>query len=367
VNTSSTLIQAALAGKGPHAALLLAKEEPVNLAMRGGLEDLSKYGLDDIYDQFYESAWIPFRYMNGIYALPETQTFEMMFYRTDVFKELGISAPNTWDEFYTIMEKIQNANLSIGILEKNSANLAVSSAISMFDRFLFQNSGTYFNDNWSTTLFDEEVALNAFEKTVKLYTDYGLDQQFDFYNRFRSGEMVLSIQPYSMYNLLTQAAPEITGLWKMVPIPGTKTADGKINRAESSAGNGCVMLKSAVEDGMDKIVFDFLKWWVSGETQGQYSVEIESTMGAVARNTPANKLAFDKIAWSEDEKASIKQQWEQVTDVRQIPGNYVIVRSLTSALRLTISSDGTARKNLQRYNKDINSEITRKRLEFNLN
>ncbi len=366
VDTGTTLIQASLAGKGPHAGLMLEKDAPVNLAMRNGLVELSQYGLDDIYDQFYESAWTPFRYLDGIYALPETQLFDMMFYRTDIFEELGITPPETWDEFYSVMETIQNSNLSVGILEMNSANLAVSSAISMFDRFLFQSGGTYFNEDWSATRFNEERALDAFERTVELYTDYGLDQQFDFYNRFRSGEMVLSIQSYTMYSMLMQAAPEIRGLWAMAPIPGTRQADGPINRAESSSSTGCIMLKKAADDGVDRITADFLKWWVSAETQGEYGVEIEAVMGPAARYTPANRLAFEEIAWSAQEKEALTTQWEQVMDVRQIPGNYVIVRSLTSALRLTISEDGTARKNLQRYNKDINSEIARKRKEFHL-
>ncbi len=58
-------------------------------------------------------------------------------------------------------------------------------------------------------------------KSVELYSSYGLDREFCFYSRFRTGEMVLSIQPYNTYNQLASAAPEIRGLWKMAPVPIT--------------------------------------------------------------------------------------------------------------------------------------------------
>ena len=37
----------------------------------------------------------PFKYGDSLYALPETQNFQMMFYRKDILKELGIEIPKT--------------------------------------------------------------------------------------------------------------------------------------------------------------------------------------------------------------------------------------------------------------------------------
>ena len=367
-DTGTTLIQATLAGKGPHAGLCITKDTPINLAMRGGLVDLTKYNVQKIVDsdEYYKSAFQPYWYLDGLYAIPETQTFSMLFYRTDIFEELHLSVPQTWEEFYKCIEVVQGNNLTVGMLETNSVMMGVTSAIEWFNVFLFQNGGTYFNKDMSATVFHEEVALDAFTTVVDLYKEYGLDRDFNFYNRFRSGEMPLGITAYTQYNMLSYAAPEINGLWAFAPIPGTVMEDGSINRADSSSGTACMMLNKAEEDGIGQEVYDFLTWWTSGDIQGTYGVELEATMGPAMRYSPANRKAFKMIPWTSEERRLINEQWEQVQDVREIPGNYYISRSLTSALRLSMDNDVSARRQLLLYNEEINSEITRKRKEFGL-
>lgn len=48
---------------------------------------------------------------------------------------------------------------------------------------------------------------------TRFYTDYSFPLTYDFYNRFRTGEMPLGLAPYSMYNTLSALAPELDGLW----------------------------------------------------------------------------------------------------------------------------------------------------------
>lgn len=367
VDTGTTLIQAALANKGPDLAINIAHNEPVNLAMRGGLVDLKKYITDDVYNEFFESAWTPFLYGDGIYGVPETQTFDMLFIRNDIFKNLGIEkAPDTWDDFYKCMEKIQNNKLMVGVAETNSATIAVSGGISTFQKFYFQKGYTYYNDNYSATTFDSEEAIECMTRVCELYTKYGLDRQFDFLNRFRSGELAMGINSYATYNLITASAPEIAGLWSMYPIPGTKDKNGKINRAQSSGGTASIILKAATEHNVEKESWEFIKWWTSAGTQTDYAARLEGTMGVAARYTPANIEAFKSIKWTPAESEALLAQWNEVYNVREIPGNYYIQRSLTSAIRNTISKGTSIRFNLAKYNKDIISEITRKRKEFNI-
>lgn len=365
VDTGATLIRATLAGKGPDCALMIGEDTPMNLAARGALLPLTSYK-KNLESQFRQCAWTPFYYNGEYYALPETQAFDVMFYRTDIFEELGITAPKTWDDFYKAMEKIQNANLKIGIPEVNSANAGISSGIGTFDKFLVQNGGTYYNDNLSKTRFNDEVAYSAFERWTELYTKYGLDRSFDFYSRFRTGEMPLSIQPYTAYNQIKTAAPELNGLWTIATIPGTKQDDGSVNISETSVVTGCILLKSARTKGIEEAASTFMSWWVSAETQAEYARELEATLGVAARYSPANINAFDTLGWTTDEAAVIKKQWESVTVMNEVPGNYLLKRSITSAFRSVMSGKNAARRALTIYNKDINDEIARKRKEFGL-
>ncbi|MCQ2448816.1 MAG: extracellular solute-binding protein [Clostridia bacterium] len=361
---SSPLVQATLAGKGPDVALFTPKDTPINLAMRGALYDLSENkDFKEVYDRFYPSAWIPYEYCGGTYAVPETQNYDMLFYREDILAELGIAVPQTWDDFYTDIELLQKNHLEVGVLETNALNAGISSGISFFEKQLLQNGGSYYTEDLRKTAFDKTVAYEAFEAWTELYAKYGLDRSFDFFNRFRTGEMPIGIMSYVTYNQLYAAAPEIRGLWKMAPIPGVMQADGTIDRTETAAGTAAVILKdSKVKDA----AWQFLKWWVSAETQSAYGVELEASLGVAARYDTANVQAFDDIGWNDAEKAVLCSQWQQVTDIPQIPGNYFIARCLTNAFRIVIDEEVNPVRALNIYNKDMNAEITRKRKEFGL-
>ena len=364
VDTSSTLIKASLSGKGPDAALLVTG--PMELAYRGALVELSQYGIDDIYNEFYEGTWTPFRHNGGVYALPETESFDLLFYRTDVFAELGLNVPDTWDEFYDVMEVLQKEQLLVGIPEINSANMGVSTGINTFYKFLIQSGEDYFNDTKTMVNFNSEKGYDAFYKWVELYREYGLPRQYDFYSRFRMGEMPLAIQNYTSYNQLSKAAPELKGLWSIAPIPGTKREDGTICRAQNATFTGCIMMKDAVKKGKNKETAEFLKWWVGEETQTAYALKLEGTMGIAARYTPANRNALKNLSWSVSEYGILDTQMSEVRPIPAVPGNYLINRSLTTAFRAAVSGTSSTRQALTVSVKSINDEIARKRKEFNL-
>lgn len=368
VDTGTTLIQATLAGQGPDAALMVATDQVINFAMRGALADLSApaYDIAPLADQFYESAWTPFYFEDGLYALPETQTFNMLFYRTDIFEEFHLEPPATWQDFYDILQVLQNNNLVVGINETDEANPGVSASISTFDSFLFQRGGTYYNDTFTATQFDTTAAYEAFEEWAALYAEYKLPRSVNFFNRFRTGEMPMGIAAYTMYNQLMASAPELRGLWKMAAIPGTPQPDGTVNRATSSSGTGAMMMKSAEDRGVGEQVFAFLSWWVQADAQTRYGRELEAVLGIAARYNPANRQAFNALGWDEEELTALQEQWEWVQNVRQIPGNYMLSRALTNALRSVLDYGREPRRELFLYNKDINAEITRKRAEFKL-
>ncbi len=366
VDTSTTLVEATLAGKGPDVALLVPQDTPVNLASRDALVDLSKFDLGELKNEIYDQSFEPFRYNGGLYALPESQTFHMLFYRTDIFEQLGLSVPETWDDFYEVMNILRFNNLEVGIPEVNTLNRGVSLAINLFETLLYQNGATLFNKNLTATALDTEIAYSMFERCTELYTDYGLDQEFNFFNRFRSGEMAMAIEAYSAYNQLTAAAPELNGLWSFAPIPGTVDKDGNLNRSAVGTVTGCIMLKSAEKKGIENEAWEFISWWVSGETQAYYANMLESVLGVLGRYTPANHEAFRQMRWTSDEAALIDKQWESVVLIPEIPGGYYVNRSLTSALRSAISQNSSPRRELALYNRDINNEITRKRKEFGL-
>ncbi len=372
VDTGTTLLSATMAGKGPDIALLIPSTEVINLSMRGALVDMdAEYGLfNQMGDHFTEAAWKHFRYNDGdgwgIYAIPETQTWPMAFYRTDIFEELNLEVPTTWNELYEMLRTLQGQNMNIGMVETSSATPGVSGSIEVFQSILFQKGSTYYNEDLTATLFDTTPAYEAFEQWAEFYSKYGVQRSVDFYNRFRTGDVPYGIITYGTYNQLMAAAPELRGLWKMAPIPGTVLEDGSVRHDSASGGSGCMMLTAAKKRGVADQAYKFLTWWADHDQQVRYGNELESTMGVAARYTPADIKALDKMGWTDDELAVLKEQRDHTQNVYSIPGDYLLARSLTNALRSTLDGNLEPRRTLSQYNRDINAEITRKRKEFGL-
>lgn len=350
------LVEAIAAGKGPD--VLLYSGDVINLAARNALVDLSKiYDIDKLAPRFSKDAYMPFTYENGVYALPLTQNFMMLFYRTDIFEELELKPPKTWDEFYTVTMALQKSKLTVGV----PIGTATLADISMFSTLLYQMGGSFYNEDFSATAFETEKAIEAFTQWTEFYTKYRLPQSYTLLTRFRSGEMPMAIASYPNYNTFAVAAPEIKGLWEMAPIPGTIREDGTVNYTSISNSTPAMILSSC--DRPEDAAL-FLDWFTSAQTQTTYALTVENVLGSGARYDPANLEALKNMYWTGSELKMLMQQMEQSTFTPVVPATYYVTRSLTNAYRAVTVKGLNPRESLYSYNLDINAEITRKRKEL---
>lgn len=357
----SGLVEAVVAGTGPDIALSIAMNQPVDYASRGILEPLNNYeGFNEhISTNFYETAVIPYEYRQNVYALPETQEFNMMFYRTDVLEQLGLSVPNTWNELTDTMAVLARNNMQVGItsLASTSAGVVNTSFPKMIVTLFMQNEVDFYDKSLRKTNLGSPDAVKTFEQLTNFYTKYGLPTYFDANNRFRTGEMPIIVAPISTYNALSISAPEIAGRWEMAEIPGVLKEDGTINRADEFTSTCSVMFKSTKNK---EAAWKFLKWWTSEETQYNYGMELEAVLGVSGRYITANKLAFERLPWDSKTAACIKNQWEEVSTVPQVPGYYFVSRYLTNAISDVIVNNENPRVVLNRYRDTIDAELKRK-------
>ncbi len=367
------LSKAIIAGKGPNVALHVSRTEPINLGVRGALVELQDMeGYDEVVSRFSTYAMAPYtvdttledgsKYVKT-YGLPETQNFEMMFYRTDVFAELGIKAPNTWDEFDAILPVIQSNNMTVGLNQNTGGGL--------FFTLIQQRGGSVYSADGSRTCFTEQYAVDAFTKWTDYYRMYSFPITYSFYARFRSGEMPLAFQPYSQATFIENSAPELRGLWAMAPIPGTvDEKTGKINRTEESSGlTASIVIKSVekskeLREQKEKDSWTFINWWTSADIAAQYGRRVEMAIGSVARYTTANLEAFDMIGWDHDHAAVIKEQRKNVQEIGEVIGGYYVSRMVTNAFRAVTNEYSNQREMLFYYDDQINNEIWRKRSEY---
>ena len=214
------LLSAVVAGRGPNVVLSVGADQPVNYALRNASEDLTQFeDFDEVIKSYTESSYEQYRLGDKIYGIPETQTFNVMFYRTDILNELGLEIPQTWQELIEMLPTIQGNNMSIGIPSAagSSSNTTASTSVasnmpdlSMYFSMLFQNGGDLYDGEGMQTTVDEEAGVVAIEDYTEYFTDYGIPVFFDFVSRFRSGEMPIGIAAYSVYNTLMVSAPELS-------------------------------------------------------------------------------------------------------------------------------------------------------------
>ena len=350
---SGTLVEAVVSGQGPDVSIGVDADTVVNLALRGALTDLSGFeGFEELEAEHIEGSFTPFTLEGRVYGIANVNAFNMMFVRTDIFEELGLEVPDTWDEMYDVTQVLQRNNMSLG-------------TVPGFATLLYQKGGSYFDEGLTRVAFDEEVAIEAFTQYTEFYTKYSYDVTFDFLSRFRSGEMPIAIQPYSTYNTLKYSAPEINGLWEMYTIPGTVREDGTVDYTQAdSGGTGTVLLGG---NGNEEAAWEFIRWWSGAEAQARYGKDLEAVMGTAARYAAANLEAFRELDWSLSERETLLQEIEYLEYIPIVPGNYYINRGINNAFRAVVYEDGNVREYLLSWTDQVNQEIERKRNEFYLN
>ena len=370
------LLRATLAGQGPDVAIQVANtngiagtvlnvgnDTPVNFGIRNAVLDLTQFDdFEEVAARFAGSALVQFSFNGATYALPDTYTFPMLFYRKDILAEIGLEVPTTWDE----------VKVAMSVLSKNQMEFGMLPTEQIFAMLLFQNGGEYYTENGDQSLLDSDIAVSVFKDYCEFYTDYKLDKETSVEERFRTGECPLIIADYTLYNNLQVSAPDILGLWDFTTVPGTVQEDGSVSYAASCVGLADIIM-AATE--YPEECWTFLKWWTSAETQVLYGREMESLMGASARVATANLEALESLPWPIRDYQALTEQLQYVQGIPQVPGGYYSWRNVNNAFfsvttdasqKIKDNAAATPREELMEKVYYINAEITYKRQEFGL-
>ena len=351
-----TLLPSILAGKGPDVYIGIGQGDIINYAIRGALEPIEDMPeFDAVASNFNESAMMVLGIADSegvyhCYGLPETQSFPMMFVRKDVLADLNIDVPQTWDDVKAAIPVLQANNMQIGMTK--DVNI-----------FLYQMGGELFADDGMRINLDSNVALEAFETMCDMFTMYSFPYQFDFANRFRTGEMPMGFADYTAtYNHLKVFATEIEGLWEFRPLPGYYV-NGKLNNSSVSTVTAIAMITGCE----NKIgAWNFMTWHSGAQFQIDYSNEMVAILGPSAKHPTANREALASLPWTSAEYEQLSAQFENLAAVPNYPGAYIVARYTNFAFLSAYNDKANPVTELQSYINIINKEITRKRVEFEL-
>lgn len=352
---NATLIQGMLAGKGPDVMLHMARTEPVNLAMRGAIIDLTQFSdFEQTLDRFTADSYVPYRYKNGVYALPDTQSFSMMFVRTDILADMGLSTEiKTWDDFAYVSTMLQRNNLQSYIPAGMYSTMLAQYGLEMYDL------------EKGVSKLDGAEQIQVFIEYTDWYTKYKLPKAIDsFFNRFRVGTTPVGIADFTLLTQLETAAPEIAERWSVQKLPGVYREDGTFSNVSAGAGTGCAITTLAERAGNKENAWKFLKWWTSAEVQLGYSSNLESVLGPLGRQSTSNLEAFRELGWGRDIVGELTEQQQAVKNWEELPGGYYVPRGVDQAFWNVVEQNENPTDIMLEWAEIVNNEMIRKQNEY---
>lgn len=360
----SKLTLAIAADQTPDVALGLMSYVPFDLSSRGALYDLTKF--DDFWTvarRFPTGSFVSYVYNEGMYAIPETTDFNAIVYRTDIFKNLGLKVPNTWDDLIEILPTLQRYGMNF----YHNISLGTTGYKWFYQTapMILQNGGELYtqDDNGLiTTGIDSKKSVKGLQLLGDLFTKYSLDTSVQtFFNSFRYSVLPIGIVGMEDYTLIKNGAKELDGKWAISQYLGTKQEDGTVNRTFVANGTG-----GAIFNTSDKKqeAWEFLKWWTSKSVQTEYTYTLRSSYGKTFFWLSANRAALENNPMDEADKKIITEQINYVTDVTRTPGQYLLERTISN-IWTTMVFDGTAGQvAVDEAKNDVNKEIVRKMKEL---
>ena len=234
---ANKLVLANAAGTAPDAVLGLQYVVPSYLNIRGALYDLATIddltnedgtvtpGFGAVAQRFSSGLFIPYTLEDGIYAMPETVNFWVMFYRKDILAEFEIDVPNSMDEVKESLPELQRRSMNFYY---PTAGMVGTKVFPGTLPIILQRGGTIYGDTIGKTTLEDPTSLNGFREMTELFTIYNMPTDVPspgFYQQFRDGTLPIGIADLATYNLLLNAAPELDGLWDIALFPGLEQVD----------------------------------------------------------------------------------------------------------------------------------------------
>jgi ABC-type glycerol-3-phosphate transport system substrate-binding protein len=347
------LILGNAAGDVPDIALGVGESTPADFAMRDAAEKLSDFpGFKEVLDRFIPGVSRSLSYDGEIYGLPEVQNFQMMFYRTDILEGLNLKVPDTWDDVFDILPTLQENGMTMNYPKSD------------FSTLFFQNGAEVYSPDGLKGALSSDAGQQAFKRWTELYKKYNLPIDIPaFFQHFRDGDIPIGVADFNTYVQLLVAAPEITGHWKIAPLPGMKQENGEVARwSPQGISAAMIMKKSERKDDAWK----FLEWWTSEEVQSQYAKDVESFYGIEFRWNTANVNAMKSLTWPSDDLKALQEQARWAKNMPYVPGYYFLTREMEFAWNRTVLEGIPAQESLEAAQLSLQREMNRRQNDFGI-
>ncbi|WP_257347281.1 ABC transporter substrate-binding protein [Pseudalkalibacillus decolorationis] len=314
---------------------LVAHLDTMGSSINQFLEPLDQYVERDNFnvDRWPEASVDRSTFDGKLYSLPVRAHAQMLFYRKDIFEQLGLEPPKTWADLEAASKKITDETDLYGIVPYYGAGHNGQNLF-MWTSYLWSNGGKIFNEDLNP-VFNSPKGLEATQRYIDLLvTDkvappgsvtFGEQDSRTYFKQGKAAMWIGWWWVYSEFNDSEASAPEVVGNVDFATVPGWE-------------GKGSVPSITTFPLGMMKgsknkeAAWEVLKWLSDPELEldivmdtlkgespsNQKSIVITQTENL--RNKELNKLTdgFYNVAADNLENAKTlpkMKEWPRVSDI----------------------------------------------------
>ena len=361
LNNTQKIVLSNATNDNPDVVLSLDNWTPYAYALRGMLTNLKDFeDFDEVSSNYYANNFTPVIFEDGVYALPETQSVYLLYYRTDVLHYLDLEVPDTWEDVINMLPILQSHQMNF--YHPLGGNTSYK-GFGFTSPFIYQFGGEIYTSDGTDSMLTDKNTINAVKFMTELFTIYDLPLQISsFFEHFRSGDMPIGISTIDLYLQLKYAAPELSGQWEVALIPGVYNEDSEeVERWSPTYGKASLLFSNS---DMQEEGWELIKWWNSTETQIEFMQNIKTSLGEKYLLLSANMNAMKQSVWNESIKNVISEQakWSRLPAVT--PGSYIVERELSNIWNKVVIDKENALVAINESIPRIIRELARKADEF---
>ncbi|KHO63088.1 ABC transporter substrate-binding protein [Thermoanaerobacter sp. YS13] len=313
-------------------------------ASSGALLDLKPYF--DKYpelkpENYYEGSVKTVEYNGQIVGVPWYVDTRVLFYRTDILKEIGYDhAPKTWTELKDAADKLAKRGKG-----KYGIAFAPNDQLMVY-MLTWQAGGRLIDDNGNPQFNSPE-----FIKAVNYYKSFFIDgdapltadQGLDLFTAFKEGIEPMFVSGPWMVSLINKQLPDLKGKWATAVLPADKT--------NTSFVGGCDLSVFKFSKNKDAAI-KFIAFMSKPENQIEWF--------NLSSDLPASKQAWNDSKLKDD--PILATFGEQLNNAQSTPlvKNWAAVEKATSeALEKIIVGKQDVKSTLDKLNEDVKSILSK--------
>ncbi|MFH1783274.1 MAG: extracellular solute-binding protein [bacterium] len=326
---------------------------PTYFGLKGGMVDLMKefpQETKQILADTFPGALSSAQYKGAVYGLRYDMTTLLLYVREDIFKELGLSIPTTWEELTALIPKLKAVNKDFAIGWGNKEWIGAFP-------FIWQAGGDPYNAKGTKSNLTSPKTLEGLKFFTDLYTKYGVPHAvLDTYTGFSTGLYPIILDGDWIGPTIETQSPDLKGKWTVAVLPrGPECDAGFIGGRNLGIFSGSKHKKEAIQ---------FLVYLSTPEVQKRIFEILREKAGGLLLSP--NIKAWDIIGLEKDYAQVLRKQLEVSQAPRFVIGGDESYQYINDALNQIILRGMDFNKVIQEADSKTNAQMKFVRSELDI-